>query len=74
MYRIVTLCKVVRKGCRKMYGEFQSLPFTGRFLSTSAFAGRGVYTHKGGVKAFAFLFGQTDVSHHDALQGSRNRL
>ena len=26
------------------------------------------------VKAFAFLSKQTDVSHHDASQGSRNRL
>jgi hypothetical protein len=36
--------------------------------------GEGCTLMGGEVKAFAFLCGQTDVSHHDALQGSRKRL
>ena len=74
MCPVMTLCKVVGKGYRRLYGKFQSPPSTGRLLSTRACAGRGLYAHGGEVKAFAFLCGQTDVSHHDALQGSRKRL
>ena len=54
-------------------GSFKASPLPeGSYLLVHV-SGEGC-TLMRGVKAFAFLFGQIDVSHHDVLQGSRERL
>ena len=74
MFPVMTLCKVVGKGYRRQYGKFQSPPLPEGCYLLVHVPGEGCTLMGGEVKAFAFLCGQTDVSHHDALQGSRNRL
>ena len=77
MCPVVTLFKMVGKGYRRVYEKFQSFLSTGRFLSTSACAGRGLYAPGVLVKGthpFAFLSGQTDVSGRHTSQDSRERL